>query len=110
MGKINEIYVSRKSVPTYCRPISIWACRALLGLGIVIATAIVIGIRDRQIIRRAEQTVVAAEARAAAAESKLKIMFTNGDYGILVANIGPDLAGYQLRLVPGRTNNRRMRP
>lgn len=40
-------------------------------------------------------------------EGQLAEMLRHGDRGILVANIGPDLAGYQLRLVPQQFNGRK---
>jgi hypothetical protein len=87
--------------------------RWLSPLGFLFALALVVVVCVQMIRGAADEyqskivALQAAEARAAKAEGQLAEMLKHGDAGILVANIGPDLAGYQLRLVPQQFKGRK---
>ncbi len=106
-----EVYVKRKSAPDpYTAPLSRRTCKTLLELmiGAVLALFVIQFVRGFAAEHHAAVAGrIAAEARADAAEKQLAEMLKHRDQGVLLANIGPDLSGYQLRLVPQQFKGRK---
>lgn len=94
----------------YLTPLSRRSCAALLGLLAAAVVVVFVVQFFRGFVGEYHDAVtarIAAETRAKVAEDQLAQILRHGDKGILVANIGPDLAGYQLRLVPQQFNGRK---